>query len=214
MMLSSSHQKTAHIELTTRCRLLCVKCDRTELIENGLYKNIDIGIDVVNNYAKSDFDKFILCGDYGDPIYHPRFLEIVKIFKQHNKHLHIHTNGSGKTKEWWNKLFSILDDSDVVWFAVDGLSDTSGVYRVNYKHSDFNQAIEIMNVGRNIYGLNIIWIFIAFNFNQHQIENAKKIAKENNIIFCLRKSARWSVGDVLMPDKSLVSRNTVVLKNG
>lgn len=71
-----------------------------------------------------------------------------------------------------------------------------------------------MNVGRNIYGLNIIWIFIAFNFNQHQIENAKKIAKENNIIFCLRKSARWSVGDVLMPDKSLVSRNTVVLKNG
>lgn len=101
----------------------------------------------------------------------------------------------------------------MIWFAVDGLKDTSGKYRVNFTEKDFDQVIEVMNVASNQYKLNAIWIFIAFNFNQHQIEQAKEIARQNNIIFCLRKSARWKRDDKLMPDKQLVSRNTLVLKN-
>lgn len=209
MTLSSSSLKTAHLELTSRCRLLCSKCCRTEEIERKNHKNTDMSIDVVELYAKSDFEKFILCGNYGDPIYHPQFLQIISIFKQHNKIVHIHTNGSGKDISWWHQLFCLLNDQDCVWFALDGMKDTAGVYRKNFTEEDFDDVQQIMTIGANQYKLNIIWIFIAFNFNEHQIEQAKKTALDSNVTFCLRKSSRWKKNDPLLPSPEYQSRNTI-----
>lgn len=207
--LTSTSQKTAHLELTSRCRLLCTKCCRTEQVENRTHRNVDISLDVIDAYARSDFEKIILCGNYGDPIYHPDFIQIVSILKKHNKSLHIHTNGSGKDLNFWNELFCLLNDKDCVWFALDGTKETAGVYRRNFSEKDFDNVQEVMALGVNQYKLNIVWIFIAFNFNEHQIDDAKKLALQNNVIFCLRKSARWKKDDPLLPSPQFQSRNTI-----
>jgi hypothetical protein len=69
-----------------------------------------------------------------------------------------------------------------------------------------------MKIARHEYGLNPIWIFIAFRFNEHQVEEAKARATEIGINFCLRKSARWdSKDDILKPtDKNLISFKSIV----
>ena len=45
--------------------------------------------------------KLVLCGNYGDPIYHPDFINFVKQLKARGAVLSITTNGSYKTQDWW-----------------------------------------------------------------------------------------------------------------
>jgi organic radical activating enzyme len=196
--------KKVHIELTSRCRLMCSKCDRVSALKKGTLTNHDIDIDIIKLYATKDYDQFILCGNLGDPIYHPRFLDIIQILKDNNKSVHIHTNGSGKNQTFWNLLFKLLDKNDMLWIAMDGLEDTCGIYRVNFTSEDYHNNLNMMK-NAHACGVNVTWIFIAFKFNEHQIEQAKQIAKEIGIRFCLRKSSRWNKNDKDKPSKQLVS---------
>ena len=212
-MLNSTTEKTVHLEITNRCRLSCSKCNRTYLLNNrdpNFKPSNDIDLKIIEKYTNSNFTRFLLCGTRGDPIYHPKFLEITKTLKLKDKKLHIHTNGSGKKLEWWRSLFNVLDSNDIIWFAIDGMADTCHNYRVNFTSEDFHQAMDIMKIARHEYGLNPIWVFIPFSFNEHQIEDAKNLAYELNIMFCLRKSARWfEKKDPLLPeDRNLISKQT------
>lgn len=214
--LLCSIEKTVHLEITNRCRLACSKCERTWLLKDkksNFKPSADLSLKVIEKYSNLDYNKFLLCGSKGDPIYHPQFIEIVKILKSKNKQIHIHTNGSGKKLEWWKKLFSELNEDDVIWFSIDGMADTCGKYRVNFTSKDFYQAIDIMRIARHEYGLNPIWMFIPFSFNEHQIEDAKKLAYDLDIMFCLRKSARWvEKNDPLLPkNNDLISKQTQLL---
>merc|ERR1711991_170093 len=76
--------------------------------------------------------------------------------------LKYYTNGGYKSKEWWSV------------FAIDGLADTHHLYRVNTR---FERVIE--NAKAFIEGGgNAQWSFIRFGHNQHQEEQARKLAKE------------------------------------
>ena len=120
-------KNSIHIELTNRCRISCPKCIRTMLVKKGELKRQDLSLEACKKYADSFYESFMFCGTYGDPIYHPQFLEIVKLFKDKNKVIKIHTNGSGKSFEWWETFFSMLKERDEVIFSVDGLRDTAGL---------------------------------------------------------------------------------------
>jgi len=211
-MMQNTFKKTIHLELTTKCRLECPKCDRTIALDKGTLVNTDMPFELVEKYASNDeYSKFTLCGSFGDPIYYPRFLDIIKTFKDNNKTVDIFTNSSGKKLDWWHELFSMLDPNDKIWFGIDGLEDTCGMYRVNFTEKDFHFAMQLMKIARHEYGLNPIWIFIAFRFNEHQVEEAKMRAKEIGIDFCLRKSSRWDKNDNLMPtNKNLISIKSIV----
>ena len=200
--------KSVALELTTRCRLACPKCERTIMRETEGLKNHDLPLSIVEMYAKSNIDKFIISGSYGDPIYHPKFLEAIKLLKDHNKIVWISTNGSGKTTEWWRMLFSMLKVEDQISFAIDGYKETVGGYRVNFTEDDFNQAIEVLEIGSKEYDVRIRWQFIPFSFNEHQIEQARELAHSKNIHFMLKKSVRWDgLDDPMMPkDKNLVAK--------
>jgi hypothetical protein len=47
----------------------------------------------------------------------------------------------------------------------------------------------------------IIWQFIVFEFNEHQIETARSICKQNNILFKLVKTYRTSK-NIKLPSES------------
>lgn len=210
--MQNTIKKTVHLELTTKCRLECPKCDRTIALRKNTLSNKDMPFELIEKYASNDnYSKFTLCGSFGDPIYHPRFLDIIRTFKANNKIVDIFTNSSGKKIEWWHELFSMLDPNDKIWFGIDGLEDTCGIYRVNFTKQDFHFAMQLMTIARHEYGLNPIWIFIAFRFNEHQIEEAKEKADKMGISFCLRKSSRWDREDILKPiNKELISKKSIV----
>ena len=185
-----------HIELTSRCRLSCPNCERTRY--KGEYKIRDLPLELVFRLvANPKFKKIMLSGTLGDPIYHPHFLEVVKKIKQSDKELKIATNGSGKKLEWWEEIFNLLDSRDTVCFGLDGLQDTAHLYRVN---TNFLQVFKAMKLGAAINRAVIEWQFIPFNFNQHQIEEAKQLAKEYGIKFTIIKSGRFRPDDPLLPD--------------
>ena len=49
----------------------------------------------------------------------------------------------------------------------------------------------------------IIWQFIPFQHNEHQIERAKDIARKHNIRFLILKSNRWRQNPIIIDNKQV-----------
>lgn len=205
--------KQISLEITNRCRLACSKCNRTILGKDMKIKDICLE-DIIKIAESKKYNYVFFGGTYGDCIYHPQFYEIVKILKKTNHMLEIHTNGSGKSIEWWKNIFELLESNDKINIAMDGYKETSGNYRTNFKQKDFEKNIEILKIARQ-YNINSIWTFIPFSFNEHQIIDAGLLAIENDITFCIKKSARWhSEKDPLIPkNKKLISEESRIRLN-
>ena len=190
-----------HIEATSKCTLECPLCDRTWFYDTFKKRNLhEINIDNIVNFVGVN-GQVALCGNNGDPIYHSNFLDLVKKFKDNNCKLHIHTNGSAKTKAWWTKLKNLLTKDDCITFAIDGLEDTNHLYRKNAKWKSIMTAIKTLKDRE----FKMIWQFIPFKHNQHQIFDAGNLSKALGFDeFKLLQSDRWLGKKDLMPDREFV----------
>jgi len=191
-----------HIEPTSKCTLECPLCDRTWFYETFKKRNLhEINVDHIVKFVGVNA-QVSMCGNNGDPIYHSEFLELCKKFKDNNCSLHIHTNGSAKTKAWWQKLKNILTKDDCITFALDGLEDTNHLYRKNAKWDSIMTAVKTLKDK----DFKMIWQFIPFKHNQHQIHDAKNLSEELGFDeFKLLLSDRWLGNKDLMPDKEYVN---------
>lgn len=184
-----------HLEITTRCPLLCSKCPRT--IRKGQFKaNVDMSLELLSRILDNKTFKIIdLCGSLGDPIFHPEFHKIFEKCTQHSSTVIFNTAGSGKTDKWWSDTFAIMRKTDYAIFGIDGLKDTHHLYRVN---QDWDSVFNAMKMGKTLKK-NIVWQWIPFRFNEHQIPEAKSIANKYRIKFYILKSNRWDQNDPLQP---------------
>ena len=191
-----------HIEPTSKCTLECPLCDRTWFYKKFKRRNLhEINVEQIVKFVGNN-QQVSLCGNNGDPIYHSRFLELCEKFKDNNCIIKVHTNGSGKRKAWWEKLNKILTKEDSIYFAIDGLEDTNHLYRKNAKWHSIMTAVKTFNTRE----CKMIWRFIPFKHNQHQIAQARKTSKELTFDrFKLIKSDRWLDNKELMPDKKYVA---------
>ena len=69
-------------ELTNRCNSACPLCPRTGTFPGGVSKAIhesgwlDISLDHIDNICQhTNLKKFSYCGNYGDPVVHPKAFE-------------------------------------------------------------------------------------------------------------------------------------------
>jgi len=181
------------IELSTRCRLSCTKCVRTRIVQNK-EEELKIFDFPVNEFRKlcesKKYTYMFFGGTYGDCIYHPDFYELVKIAKENNVIIQIHTNGSGKSLDWWKKILMLMTHRDTLNIAMDGFKETVGVYRVNFTEKDFYKNLEVFKLAK-LRKIRCIWTFIPMRFNEHQIEDAKNLAKSLGVTFIIKKSERW-----------------------
>jgi MoaA/NifB/PqqE/SkfB family radical SAM enzyme len=130
----------------------------------------------------------MLCGNYGDPIYHPEFHQLVSRIKQAGALVCIDTNGSYRTKQWWQELAKIVDDRDTIRFSIDGLPDNFTNYRVNADWGSIKTGIEVMTQT----DCKIVWKFIPFFYNQHDVEEANQLSIDLGIDeFCVELSDRF-----------------------
>ena len=190
-----------HIEPTSKCTLECPLCDRTWFYETFKKRNLhEINIEHLVEFVGVNAD-VNMCGNNGDPIYHSQFLELCKRLKDNNCKISITTNGSAKTKSWWKKLNSILEDTDEIEFSIDGLEDTNHLYRKNSKWKSVMGAIEVFKTRK----CKLSWKYIVFKHNQHQIKEAKQLSVELKFDhFRLEHSDRWLGKKELMPDREFV----------
>jgi MoaA/NifB/PqqE/SkfB family radical SAM enzyme len=165
------------LEITSHCNLHCPQCPRFD-VEGNLNKYLTPSNLDFNQFSKNfDFNlvpdlKFITFeGDYGDALMHPDVNEFINFFR-HLPNIELITNGSLRSKNWWRDLAKYTNLT--VTFSIDGLEDTNHIYRINSK---FNKIIEnaeaFISAGGRAH-----WKFIVFKHNQHQIDQAKKLAAD------------------------------------
>ena len=188
-----------HIELTSRCTLACPACARTvwkNLLKTPIPK-ADLDIDSLAKFLDCDkgrsIDRFLLCGDIGDPIYYPQLFDFIKRFRD-TKKFDIRTNGSYQTEEFWNTLASLLGPQDTITFGIDGLEDTNQLYRKNSDWKSIMLGVDIMAKSST----NVLWQTIVFKFNQDHLDKIQAFAESKGTKFFTRISDRFN-DDNLIP---------------
>ena len=172
------------IELTTKCTLGCPACPRNDPYHK---KEIwDVGhldTDIVKSFADVDSDRtYLFVGCYGDPIYHPEFIDIMRYYVARDKRVVIHTNGSFKTEKWWNELAACnWSYNQRFTFSVDGLEDTNHLYRIRANWKSIMTGMKIMGALPKNQRPWLIWKFLVFPYNEHQVEEARALATEIGI---------------------------------
>lgn len=186
------------IELTSKCKQGCFKCPRTLL--KGLYEEIDISLDYIKTICEAQPEKILLMGNLGDPIYHSKFPEIIKMIDQYNIPFNAYTVGSGYDENWWRDVYNSYNTEESYWFFdIDGTEETAGTYRFGL---NFKEAFTAMNLGVNM-GKNITWVFPVLKHNQNEIQKAKDLSQQYGINFRINYSERWDKDDPWKPTISL-----------
>ena len=164
------------IELTSYCNIDCPGCFRQvkrKKVNNILDKN-SLSLKQIKKWiTRKNFPNCKLinfCGSIDEPTLHPELLDILDHFEGVN--INISSNGSTKTKQFWANLGNRKIS---VFFGIDGTDQESlEKYRIgsNFKKVQENWRSFIKSGGK------ATWQFIAFEHNEHLIEDAKHMAKE------------------------------------
>ena len=192
-MYQYSEIQALHIEISSRCNVSCPMCARnvsggrvnpylpvTELSLNDIQKALPA--DFISRLRRISF-----CGNHGDPVTAKELPSILRFLREINPDLFINlwTNGSLRSASYWRSLAKILS---VVHFSIDGLADTNGIYR---RGADFGKIME--NAAAFIEaGGEAIWDFIVFRHNEHQVEEARALARKMGFQrLILKKTGRF-----------------------
>lgn len=193
-----------HLELTNKCQARCPMCPRRVNggIVNPLMSLNEITLEQFKEWFSISFikqlDSLFMCGNLGDPIIAQDCLEIFQYIRESNEkiRLSMHTNGSARTRRFWEQLaeFKVR-----VTFGIDGLEDTHHIYRVD---TDFNKILENANTFIKCGG-EAEWHMLAFQHNEHQIDNCRQIA--NNLgfkKFTVKHTSRFKDGKFNVLDET------------
>lgn len=161
----------------------------------------------------NEVKKITFCGDDGDPIYAKDLIKIIAWFRQNNDQVQfvIVTNGSYKTRRWWQELDSVLNEKDHIHFSLDGWDqESNNNYRVNCDWQSIMMGIDTL---RNTKAYKT-WATIAFKFNEDNIGKMKDMAKEHGFdAFQMTLSTKFNknypsypVDDPLQPSDRFIAQ--------
>lgn len=202
--------KILHLEPTTDCNIKCPQCNRTigEPYYNEQHDRSELTLTKVKEMFSQSFiknlDKMFMCGNFGEPAAAKDCLDIFYYFKEVNPNitLGMNTNGSLRTKDWWQELAEIFSGPlDYVVWSIDGLENTNHIYRVNAvwdKIIENSQAF--ISAGGSAH-----WDMLIFDYNEHQVDQAESLARELGFSwFRAKVSKRFDYAPVefLQPPKS------------
>lgn len=179
MYLSLDSINSIQLDHTSRCNLMCPQCARvsdSKINPNLPIKDLSIAdYELIFTPFKGKNINIFHCGNYGDVIASPTFNDTLEWCNNNGFHdIMIITNGSARNADWWRDLAKRKVN---VVFSIDGLRDTSPIYRVN---SNFDKVIENVEAFTSAGG-NARWDYIVFEHNHHQVEEAMRLAKSLGI---------------------------------
>lgn len=195
-MFRFSELKQVHLEITNNCQASCPMCARN--INGGEINprvqlndwTLDDFKTIMNPEVLNQIHGFYFCGNYGDPILNNDLLEMCRYATETNPNCQnfIHTNGGARKTEWWAELATVMPKNHRVIFALDGLSDTHSLYRIGTKFETVLQnAKAFIDAGGEAE-----WVFIRFQHNQHQVDEAERLSKEYGFkYFTVKNSSRF-----------------------
>jgi len=168
------------LEISTLCNSSCPDCPRNLRgydFEDPPYVLHSLTLQEVKDLLPAKFVEqlkvFKIIGNYGDFITCRDGLQIIQYLYDCNSTMPIHvsTNASGQPNIW-EKL--ALIPTLTVKFRIDGLADTHSIYR---QYTDYDLIMK--NAAKYISaGGKANWEMIKFDFNSHQIDQARELSKQ------------------------------------
>lgn len=189
--------RQVHVELTDKCNAACPQCSRSDHggPVNSKLPLTELSLSDIQTILPPQFvsqlTNLYACGNYGDPIVARDCLDIFRYLRTCNPgiKLGIHTNGGVRSTAFWEGLATLLPKGKgYVRFGIDGLEDTNHIYRRNVRW-----RVLMRNVTAFIEaGGNAEWDYLVFRHNEHQVEDAKRLADELGFtLFNVKKTRRF-----------------------
>ena len=186
-MQNSFLKKPVNLDITNRCPLQCPSCQsQTGWYNRHRHLFNDMSVEDLQKFIDSGFTWLEFSGQQSDPMAHPNILEFISLC--YSIKLDIHTATSHRKKDFYENAFDRSGMKTKWIFGLDGLPEESHKHRVN---QDGVHLYEMMKLGARM-GINVIWQYIVFNYNQDHIEQAKKMSVDDGIEFKLSFSDRWA----------------------
>jgi MoaA/NifB/PqqE/SkfB family radical SAM enzyme len=181
-------RRSLNIDVTHRCALDCPRCQRWASYRRHGKKvpGIDFTISQIKKII-SFYNELHFCGQYSDPVHHPKFIEILKLLREQRVSCSVHNASSAKSEDWYIKAFEANPGAHWI-FGIDGLPYESHLYRIN---QDGEKLFNIMIKSKKYLVRKPTWQYIIFKYNQDHIEQAKRIANDNDIPIMIINSSRW-----------------------
>lgn len=200
-MYEAPQVKRLHIELSSRCNASCPACSRnyaggpvvqdlelTDLSLSDITRMVPV--EIAKNLVSINY-----CGNVGDPGMAPDLIPILEYFRGHSPKIvqQIRTNGGMRNEKFWiglgeffkkqpppfnNDLFSKAG----VVFSVDGLEDTNHIYRRGVIWEKVWRHMKAY-ASTGAFG---VWEWLVFEHNQHQIPQARELARELGFEFIIK----------------------------
>jgi len=164
--------KKLYVEASTLCNLNCTMCMRRGWkgepmghMDMGLYKKL------IDEARGLDSIHTISFGGIGEPMFHPNFIEMVRMAKSTGKRVECVTNGTLMTPD---KAQEIIEAGlDQAWFSVDGFDENT--YEGIREHGNFalvkKNIMHIAQLRTQPYfaHFHIGLTFVAMKDNIHQL---------------------------------------------
>lgn len=192
-LIAPQHIHTIEIEPTTFCNAGCPYCSRhkpgtSDVIEDLALEHLPIHLlekvkDQFDLYQGATQVNVWYCGNYGDSLMHPEFEWLYRFSSKYFKNVGVHTNGGGRTAEFWHNLGTISKNKgSTSWdkgrsgitFSIDGLADTNEIYR---RKVNWDKLMENVKAYIGAGGL-AEWKMLVFDHNKHQVEEAEELSKK------------------------------------
>ncbi len=186
--------ETITIEATSYCNAGCPQClrfnEKNEVIVPLRHLPLET-IQKINKKTLPRLKEVNFEGDTGDVLNHPDALEIAQSFEDVDE-LMFFTNASVRNEKFFTELAQVKNMTLV--FSVDGLEDTNHLYRQN---TDFKKIMANAEAYISAGG-KAVWKYIAFEHNQHQLDEAMKLSHEMGFknFLPVHSDRSWYHGDV------------------
>jgi MoaA/NifB/PqqE/SkfB family radical SAM enzyme len=188
---------TFDFNITNFCNAKCPTCKRFSLDHYlQVEKNLKVSHMAFEDFKtvvernKAIFENSIctFCGEFGDPLMHPKIKEFTELASNVFKMVCIFTNGGLTRKSLFDYIIN-ANKNIIVRFGIDGLThETNNKYRINVNTElAYNNMFLLAKHGK------AWWDYTIFEHNQHEIEDAIKLAEKHNLMLYLRCNLRSSV---------------------
>jgi len=205
----------ANTEPTNSCILHCPFCPtgKSNHRANGL---ADLSIYKKMVQELSDTLYLVTLHGWGEPLLHPELPEIIQLMHKNRIATVLTTNGILLNSVISEKL--IESKLDIIYISIDGASEESyQKYRIGGNFKKVIQNIENLVAMKKNKGSKtpfIEWQFIVFKHNEHEMKEARSLAKKigvNNIVFL----PAYTEDDTFAPSdhKMRLSEGSPLLKN-
>lgn len=211
-MIGQEHSvrpEAIRLEASSACQLRCPTCPTTKgqthkFIGTGVLKSKDF-VRLLDNGQGSI--RYVELANYGEAFLNPEMIEIMRIADERGVGVSCHSGANLNTVR--DEVLEAIVKYRMrdITCSIDGASDET--YRIYRRRGNFTKVIENIrkiNEYKRTYNSpypNLVWQFVIFGHNEHEIAKARALAEELDMTFLPKLSWEDGFSPIKNPEEVL-----------